>query len=327
MATTSPAVTQNDVTRAQLAYNAGFRGAALVTAIAVSLAENNSAQPELNDTPATGDYSVGYWQINYFGNLMSSRTAAFGPPSLLLTNQQANANAAYALSGGGKDFTPWSTWKDGKFRQYLPEASLAASMIDPTAAVSAGAIPMPSGIGATGQLVGLNANPGDAFGLPGTIANALIPGAPLVGKLANLLTPENLKFSFEIAVGAAVTMIGVWMLVADKSAGYVANAVKGAASGVEGGPAGMAAGAATFAAGTRSERRAESQRAGRAAADRVRLARQRRQEARNASERQSEPPSRREPFPADDGRPLSPRSKARPRTVAGRKMIGREAAA
>jgi hypothetical protein len=53
----------------------------------------------LNDNPGTGDYSVGLWQINYFGSLAPGRTAEYGPPAVLASDPTANARAAQSLLG------------------------------------------------------------------------------------------------------------------------------------------------------------------------------------------------------------------------------------
>jgi Lysozyme like domain len=102
---------------------AGGPAASAVTAAAIAEAESggNPRPGELNSTPP--DYSVGPWQINYYGNLYSSRTAAFGPPSLLESNLLDDARAAVSISGGGKDFSPWTEYTNGGYRSYLTGAS------------------------------------------------------------------------------------------------------------------------------------------------------------------------------------------------------------
>lgn len=114
---------------ADAAYIAGFRGEALVTAVAVSCAEVTSHDPDAhNDNPSTGDDSWGLWQINYYGSLRPGRTKQFGPPEGL-RDPVANARAAYAISGGGNSFTPWSTYKAGSHKQYLDAARTAANTV------------------------------------------------------------------------------------------------------------------------------------------------------------------------------------------------------
>ena len=111
---------------AAVAFQAGLRGDPLATAVAISCAEDTDHDPtSLNNDPATGDYSVGLWQINFYGNLYSSRVAQFGLPPVL-TDPQLNANAMYQLSGGGVNFTPWTTFKDTSYQQYLAQAYISA---------------------------------------------------------------------------------------------------------------------------------------------------------------------------------------------------------
>ena len=111
--------------RAQVAYQAGFRGQALVDAVAISMAEGDNG--EINNNPSTGDYSVGPWQINYYGGLGAARTAKYGPASTLANDPQKNAAAAFDLSGGGSNFAPWSTYKSGAYKKFLGAAAAAAA--------------------------------------------------------------------------------------------------------------------------------------------------------------------------------------------------------
>lgn len=85
---------------ASVLYNAGFRGWPLVVMTAISGRESSWNPIVINNNPSTGDYSVGLFQLNYFGSLAPGRTAAWGTPSYLQSNPQAQANAAYQLAGG-----------------------------------------------------------------------------------------------------------------------------------------------------------------------------------------------------------------------------------
>lgn len=126
MSSTAPSATVTQV--ANWAYGAGFRGNALALATAVGMAESTGNATVINDNPKTQDYSVGVWQINYFGSLYNGRSAQFGPPSSL-QNGPSNAAAAYSVSNGGTNFTPWSTFKNGAYLYYLPQAIVAANQV------------------------------------------------------------------------------------------------------------------------------------------------------------------------------------------------------
>lgn len=86
----------------------GDPGKAPVAVGIVFGAENPAGNAGLvNDTPETGDYSVGLWQINYYGGLLETRSAQFGSPEALAADPLAQARAAVAMSQNGQNFAPW----------------------------------------------------------------------------------------------------------------------------------------------------------------------------------------------------------------------------
>ena len=62
----------------------------------------------VNNTPSTGDYSVGFFQINYLGSLMGPRTQAYGSPAQLASSPMAQVQAALKLWNSGKGASNWS---------------------------------------------------------------------------------------------------------------------------------------------------------------------------------------------------------------------------
>lgn len=111
------------LTVAQAAYNAGFRGQTLTTFTALGLAESEGNPHAHNYSDATKDDSYGLWQINYYGNLRDSRTQDYGPPESLY-DPNANAQAAYKMSGGGRVTSPWQAdFNNGRYYKFLPEAT------------------------------------------------------------------------------------------------------------------------------------------------------------------------------------------------------------
>lgn len=73
----------------------------------------------INDTPSTGDYSVGCWQINYYASLYAGRAAAYGTPQQLV--QGGLTRQFYAAMGiyHGQGFGAWSTYRSGAYLAYL----------------------------------------------------------------------------------------------------------------------------------------------------------------------------------------------------------------
>ncbi|SRR5258708_10096851 len=86
---------------------------------AIGSAESSLDLAVINDTPATGDYSVGVWQINYYGSLYASRARQFGTPCQLVNSGlggQARAALAIADTQG---YTAWSTYNSGAYKKFL----------------------------------------------------------------------------------------------------------------------------------------------------------------------------------------------------------------
>lgn len=87
---------------------------------AIGSAESSLDLSVINDTPATGDYSVGVWQINYYGSLRASRTAEFGTPQQLIAGGLGlQARSALAIADGPGGYTNWSTYNSGAYAKYL----------------------------------------------------------------------------------------------------------------------------------------------------------------------------------------------------------------
>lgn len=116
------------------ASGAGFSGSALPIAVAIAMAES-SGNPQAHN-PRPPDDSYGLWQINMYGSLGPARRAQFGLSSNSdLFDPATNAAAAFAISGGGASFTPWSTYTNGAYRRYL------SSTIDGGTGASEGSSP------------------------------------------------------------------------------------------------------------------------------------------------------------------------------------------
>lgn len=104
----NPPIMESPDQVAALLLKQGFtpEQAAQLTAFSIGNEDPSGNASVVNDTPATGDYSVGLWQINYYGNLMGPRSQEFGSPQSLAGNPDAQAAAAKALftqSG----YQPW----------------------------------------------------------------------------------------------------------------------------------------------------------------------------------------------------------------------------
>jgi lysozyme-like protein len=104
---------------------AGGNPALASTMAAIALAESGGSINALNDNAATGDYSVGPWQINYYGDMRVPRTKQFGSPDKLRSDPLANAKAAVALASGGSGLSNWTTFTSGAYEAFFRAATPA----------------------------------------------------------------------------------------------------------------------------------------------------------------------------------------------------------
>ena len=102
------AVSLTDRQLKELLYAVGFRGQGLVKAWAVAKKESNGRPLAFNGNVKTGDNSYGMFQINMLGMLKEGRKDKFGINfNSELLNPVINAQVAYHMSNGGKN---WSAW-------------------------------------------------------------------------------------------------------------------------------------------------------------------------------------------------------------------------
>jgi len=87
----------------------GFEGKALKTAWAIAKRESDGRPLAYNGNRKTGDSSYGIFQINMLGSLGTDRKEKFSLKSnVLLFDPTINAEIAYHMTNGGKN---WSAWK------------------------------------------------------------------------------------------------------------------------------------------------------------------------------------------------------------------------
>jgi hypothetical protein len=102
------AVSLTDRQLKELLHAVGFRGQGLVKAWAVAKKESNGRPLAFNGNVKTGDNSYGIFQINMLGMLKEGRQDKFGINfNSELLNPVINAQVAYHMSNGGKN---WSAW-------------------------------------------------------------------------------------------------------------------------------------------------------------------------------------------------------------------------
>jgi hypothetical protein len=115
--------------KAYLALRAeGIPQSAAIMLTAIAGVESGWNTHAVNNTPSTGDLSIGVWQENYFGSLGPARTQLFGmgPQELLNSGLPGQARATailYRQDGLG----PWMPdITSGKVNQFMGQAQAAA---------------------------------------------------------------------------------------------------------------------------------------------------------------------------------------------------------
>lgn len=89
-------------------YQVGFRGERLREAWGTAMKESTGRPRSHNDNPNTGDNSYGLFQINMIDSLGPARRKQFNLESNKdLFNPVRNAEIAFFMSNGGKN---WSSW-------------------------------------------------------------------------------------------------------------------------------------------------------------------------------------------------------------------------
>lgn len=118
-------------TRAQVyqaALAAGFDPASATVLTAIAGAESGFDDTALGDQglqTTTWGPSYGLFQIR----TLKSATGGGGDRDIsrLASSDVEQAKAAYRISQGGKDFTPWTTFTSGTYQQFLPAGSSSTS--------------------------------------------------------------------------------------------------------------------------------------------------------------------------------------------------------
>lgn len=168
---------------------AGYTGSSLVTQVAIDLAESGgdpAARGDVGLQDGTWGPSIGLAQIR---SLKAQRGTGGIRDELANYDPLVNSVHAYAISGGGQNFKPWSTFNSGAYRAFVDRAQRA------TANVLGGKVPIPATDVALGsRLIAPNAGPGGATaaaglsggsgGLFDAVYRTLIFGALATGAIA-----------------------------------------------------------------------------------------------------------------------------------------------
>lgn len=154
--------TQRSVRCAQAGHAAGWRGATLVTAVAVSLAESDCTAGARHPNPPqsacpNGSIDRGAWQINDCHQAWVSNSCAY--------ELYCNARAAHTIHGWS-GWGAWTTYNTGAYRGYLSEAQAGVDAIGGGGGV-AGTVNTGTGT----QVLYVRSGPSSSYDIVGSLAN------------------------------------------------------------------------------------------------------------------------------------------------------------
>ena len=110
-----------------LARQAGLDPAAAVTATAIAIGESGLKTDNVGDlTIQTGDWgpSIGLWQIR---SLKSQSGTGKSRDATRLKDPQFNARSMVEISNGGKNWVPWTIFKNGAYKDYLSKVTTSVA--------------------------------------------------------------------------------------------------------------------------------------------------------------------------------------------------------
>lgn len=213
-----------------LAESAGLDPGSARVAAAIAKAESGLRTDALGDTTittATWGPSVGLWQVR---SLKAERGTGGTRDATRLTNASFNARSMATISNHGRNFAPWSTYKNGAYKKHLTEALNAGSTPSPSAGGNPTPQPSPGGGLAGIRNDGSNSTSGGGvstvdFDLPGPDIlygpggmlgeHLLNKAGEAAGDLAGDLRAAvllGLVWTAALGLGVSLVLIGTWRL-------------------------------------------------------------------------------------------------------------------
>ncbi len=164
---------------------AGFAGSDLNIAVAVALAESGGNPSAHNPNPP--DDSYGLWQINMLGSMGPDRRKRYNlKANTDLYDPATNARVAYGIFKSQGWQRGWTTYKSGKYKKYMDEASGSAVSGADTGSTPTSAPATDGGI-VTG---GLNALGGNIFNAVQNIGGIIV-GVVLIAAAILILVMQS----------------------------------------------------------------------------------------------------------------------------------------
>lgn len=225
--------------------------AAMAAAIAMAESGGNSAAYGVNHNGST---DRGLWQINSIHGAQST------------FDIMGNARAAVAISSNGTNWRPWTTYNTGAYRQYLQGNVPAATNVPINGTNAAANQPAPTNDSGSLQTQEAGFSPLDCMKNPAKCAADLFndatgavlnPGKIIMSIIGMVINPliSLIAGVIGMTAGAAMMIVGLWMMISSTQTGQRMRQGAGTAIGVAGLAAGqpevMAAGSGLGRSGVR----------------------------------------------------------------------------
>lgn len=168
---------------------------ALAIAGAIAQAESGLDKDKVSPANSDGSHDHGLWQIND-----KAHRKWFTNPRFDMTRVSDNAAAMAEISNGGKDWSPWTTYKNGTYQQYLPQSSQVAQQVakappDPLARAERAVQKVKDALNPSDWLSGLSTFLGQSFKVAFVVW--LATALALIGVLI-LINQERLRMGLDV---------------------------------------------------------------------------------------------------------------------------------
>lgn len=186
---------------AAVAFAAGFSPEEIPTVVAIGLAESDGWTDQVFKGSAEyPEDSIGVMQVNYMAHGDLDRQSLFNP---FYNMQSARGISRDSFDAGNGSFTPWSTFKNGKYKANLSAGTAALALLKRPGMFEKAIQEVQAGTGARSATIDVGGIIGDVIGAPFEWAAAL---AKLLGWLVD---PHNWLRIGYVAGGAVLLGIGL----------------------------------------------------------------------------------------------------------------------
>jgi len=162
----------------QLARDAGLSAAAATIATAIAMGESGGRTDAMGDVGLQDSKwgpSIGLWQVR---SVKAQSGTGQTRDATRLTDPAFNAQAMVAISGGGKNWQPWTVYTKGIYKQYLSKVTSTVPGSTTSGGGTTTSVGGPSGVPST------SSGESSASSMGGVMGGAFTVGLKVAGAVA-----------------------------------------------------------------------------------------------------------------------------------------------